>query len=136
MWYEATEIFNDYGKKLLAYDDFIAAAFGSTEASTIATQPVATGHSAGYTSKWGIEQVTGCLWIWGRELGGPYAAAGWVADPTGRGSTYELPNAVLFGGAVGSAAVSGSRCSSWNVAPTSSSANFGARGRCDHLRLV
>ena len=136
MWYEAAEVLNDYGKKLLSQDDFIAAAFGVTEASSAAAQPSTTAHAAGYTSQYGIEQVTGNVWVWGSNLAGPYGSAAWTADPSGRGSTYNLPNAAFFGGYSGSGANSGSRCSNWSSAPTGSFSVIGARGRCDHLRLV
>jgi hypothetical protein len=136
MWYEAAEVLCDYGKKLLSYDDFIAAAYGVTEATSAASQPTTTGHTATFTSAWGIEQATGCVYVWGSNLGGPYGSATWTADPSGRGSTYNQPNAVILGGSGGSGAYSGSRCANWSLSPTSSSSIIGARGRCDHLRLA
>jgi hypothetical protein len=125
-----------HGKSLLTYAEFSAAAYGVTEASSVGPEPVTTGRSANYTSKWGVEQATGCMFVWGSEFGGPYGTAAWTANTESRGSTHSQPNAALFGGEWSIASKSGSRCASWNNAPSFSSFVLGARGRCDHLRLV
>lgn len=136
-WHEAAEVMASHGKALLSYGEFSAAAYGVTEASSVGSDPVTTGRSANYTSKWGLEQATGCMWQWGREFGGPYnTTASYVANTESRGSTYNQANAALFGGDWSSTSASGSRCASWNTAPSNSGSNLGARGRCDHLRLV
>jgi hypothetical protein len=75
------------------------------------------------------------MWIWGGEFGGGAAAAGWVANTGGRGSTYQMENAVWFGGSWGNAADAGSRASAWNNSPATSSGSIGVRGVCDHLIL-
>ena len=43
--------------------------------------------------------------------------------------------AVLFGGNWDNTSNSGSRASIWNISPTNSFNNIGARGVCDHLIL-
>ena len=75
------------------------------------------------------------MWIWGDEFGGGAAAAGWTANTGGRGSTYQMENAVIFGGNWGGPSYSGSRASIWDYSPTVSYDNLGARGVCDHLIL-
>jgi hypothetical protein len=134
-WWEAAEVMAAYGKKLPRHLEFSALAFGVTEASSIGTDQGSTIWNAAYVSKWGINQATGVLWQWGNEFGGGAAAAGWTNNTIGRGQTYQLPNAVLLGGAWAAAAGSGSRASGWADSPTSSYGNVGARGVCDHLIL-
>lgn len=136
-WHEAAEIMAAYGKDLLSYAEFSAAAYGVSEGTSVGADPVTTGRSANYTSKWGVEQATGCMWQWGSEFGGPYnTTASYVANTESRGSTYNQANAAIFGGAWSRAADSGSRCAGWFNAPSNSDYYVGARGRCDHLRLV
>jgi len=136
-WHEAAEIMASYGKSLLSYGEFSAAAYGVTEASSVGSDPITTGRSANYTSKWGLEQATGCMYVWGREFGGPYnTTAAWQTNTESRGSTYNQANAALFGNNWNSASNSGSRCALWSDAPSNSDGSIGARGRCDHLRLV
>jgi len=83
-----------------------------------------------------VMQASGNMWCWGRDQGGGQQAASWAANTGGRGSTYLLPNAVLFGGnwSVGSSC--GSRASVWYLSPTYSYNDIGARGVCDHLDLA
>ena len=138
-WWNAAEVLQSHGKSMLTYDEFAAAAYGTTEASSCGTDPVSTTCNTtddNFTSKWGVIQSTGCLWVWGAEFGGGAAAAAWAGDTGGRGSTYQKENVALWGGDWGGGAISGSRCSNWYFAPTHSNVNIGSRGRCDHLRLV
>jgi len=135
-WYEACEVLRSWGKRAPTYSEFAALAYGTTEASSIGTDPVSTTWNATYISKWGVAQSSGNLWIWGDEFGGGAAGAGWVANTGGRGSTYQQENAVIFGGDWGDTSNSGSRCSFWNYAPSNSRNFFGARAVCDHLILV
>jgi len=134
-WWEGTEVLRAYGKRAPTYSEFAALAWGTTEASSIGTDPVTTSWSNAYISKWGIVQATGCLWTWSDEFGGGAASAAWVANTGGRGSTYQMENAALFGGDWGGAANAGSRASSWSLAPTVSGNSFSMRGVCDHLQL-
>lgn len=134
-WWEAGEVLAGYGKRLPSYTEFAALAYGTTEAVSIGADPVSTTWAAAYISKWGCAQSTGNLWVWGANFGGGTAAAGWVANTVGRGSTYQLENAAIFGGGWGDTLVSGSRCSIWANSPTLSSNNIGARGVADLLIL-
>ena len=134
-WWEAGEVLQSWGKRMPSYDEFAALAYGTTEATSGGTDPVSTILRNAYTSKWGVMLATGNLWVWGAEFGGGAAAAGWVANTGGRGSTYKMENAVLFGGNWGDASSAGSRASAWSHSPTASSSYIGTRGVCDHLIL-
>ena len=143
-WWDMHEVMRSFGKRFPNYSEFAALAYGTTEATSSGGTDVPTTGVTGtgatsawnlFTSKWGVVQAAGNLWVWGDEFGGGTAAAGWVANTGGRGSTYQLENAVLLGGNWGGGVVSGSRASDWNNAPTVSLGNIGARGVCDHLQL-
>ena len=144
-WWEATEIARAHEKRLLWQQEFIDAAFGVTEAQSIggasATYPN-TGRSAGYTSRYGIEQASGHHWTWGQDPSYRHdGTAGWAwqAVTGGRGSMHlytPVANVrALFGGSRGDAAFSGSRCSSWIFFPWFSFWGIGVRAACDHLNL-
>jgi hypothetical protein len=144
-WWNMNEALKHVGKRSPTYSEFAALAYGTTEATSSGGTDVPTTGATGtgatsawnlFTSKFGIIQATGCLYIWGDEFGGGAAAAGWVANTQGRGNTYQMENAVLLGGDWLGAAPSGSRCSLWNLSATFSGASIGARGVCDHLTLV
>jgi hypothetical protein len=134
-WWEANEVLQSHGKRSPTYDEFAALAYGTTEASSGGTDPTSTILRAAYTSKWGAMLATGNMWIWGANFGGGAAGAAWTANTGGRGSTYQMENAVLFGGFWDHTSNSGSRASYWSNSPASSYSYFGARGVCDHLIL-
>lgn len=134
-WWEAAEVMRHHGKRLPTYSEFAALAFGTTEATQRGTDPVSTIWDTAFTSRWGTNQSSGCMWIWGDEFGGGAASAAWSANTGGRGSTYQMENAVVFGGGWGSGAFCGSRSSAWSDSPTNSYNSLGARGVCDHLQL-
>ena len=142
--YEAAEVLAAYGKQLPSHAEFAAAAFGTVENTSSGGTDVPTTGVTGtgatsawnkFTSKWGIIQAAGCMWVCGADFGGPYAAAAWANDAGGRGQTYNMPNALILGGSWGLAANCGSRASNWVNSPSYSAANVGARGRCDLLIL-
>ncbi len=134
-WWEAGEVLRAWGKRMPTYSEFAALAYGTTEASSIGTDQGSTIWNATYLSKWGCNQASGVMWVWGDEFGGGAAAASWTANTGGRGSTYQMENAVFFGGGWDNASYSGSRASAWNNSPTYSGNSIGARGVCDHLIL-
>ena len=140
-WWEANEVLQSWGKRSPTYDEFAALAYGTTEATSSSGSDVPTTGVSGtgatnawnkFTSRWGVIQATGCMWIWGGEFGGGAASAAWTANTGGRGSTYQMENAVLFGGAWGHTSSSGSRASVWNNSPTNSYNHIGTRGVCSH----
>jgi hypothetical protein len=139
-WWEASEVAKSYRKRLPAYDEFSALAFGSTENQSIGTDPISTSWQAAYVSKWGINQATGNLWTWGKDFSfRPDGTAGWnwYNSNGGRGQLYMQNSlglvASLFGGGWSYAADSGSRASNWTSFPWDSGGNIGARLVCDHL---
>lgn len=134
-WFEAQELATAFGKRTLTQMEFMAAMYGTTEASSIGSDQVSTILNAAYTSKWGVIQATGVLWVWGRDRGGPFAGASWNANTEGRGSEYNAPNAARFGGDWTFGSFSGSRCSLWDDAASLSNVTLGSRFACDHLQL-
>ena len=134
-WFEAQELATAFGKRSLTQQEFMAAAFGTTEASSVGTDQVSTILNAAYTSKWGVMQSSGVLQVWGLPRGGAYAGASWNANTEGRGSEYQAPNAALFGGDWDDGATAGSRSSYWYFAASGSGDGIGSRFACDHLQL-
>lgn len=137
-WWQAMELATSFGKRAVNQQEFMAAAFGTTEASSLGSDPGSTVLNAAYTSKWGIIQVSGVMQQWGKERGGAYNTGGWnpaTGTTASRGSEYNAPNAVVFGGSWGFGSYSGSRYSNWVVAASGSNDGLGSRFVCDHLQL-
>lgn len=115
----AVTVMRHHGKGLLAPEDFYAAASGVTENSSANSDPRVTGLDAARSSKFGLMQATGNMWVWGHD-----------GDP-------DTPRASFFGGAWWDGGGAGSRYAGvacdW---PGNSSGGVGARGRGDHLQLV
>lgn len=135
-WFETAEVFSAYGKRMPTYQEFLSIAYGTTENTSVGSDPVTTQLQVAFTSKWGVVQASGVMWVWGDEFGGGAASAAWSNNVGGRGQSYQMENAVFFGGAWALAAFSGSRASLWYHSPSSSYGNLGGRGACDHLQLV
>jgi hypothetical protein len=135
-WFEAQELATAFGKRCMTQQEFMSAAYGTTEASSVGTDQVSTILNAAYTSKWGVIQASGVLYAWGQERGGPFASAAWNANTEGRGSEYNAPNAVRLGGYWDDGSDAGSRCSIWVNAASFSINDIGSRFSCDHLQLV
>ena len=114
----ASEIVADHGKRLLTYDEFRTAAFGVTERSSADGDPKKTGLDAARTSKFGLMQASGNLWVWGTD-----------GDP-------DDPRPSIFGGSWLFGSNSGSRCARLDGWPGYSSGFLSARGASDHLSLV
>jgi len=145
-WWSTAECLMAYGKRLPTVAEAATAFYGVTENVSRGNDPVTTGlgtTNAGssqtdekFTSKWGVIQATGVMYVWGQEHGGGTAAASWANTNGGRGQVYQQENAVFLSGHWNAAAYSGSRSASWNNAPSFSSFLIGGRGACDHLLLV
>ena len=138
-WWEAAEVLSAAGKQLLSYDEFAAAAFGTTEGTSANSDPKCTILRPEFTSRWGIMLVTGNMWTWGREFSHwpNEKNSGWKDVTQHRGKIF-LPSdtslvAAIFGGLWGDGGYAGSRSSFWVLYPWYSYNNIGARGRCDHL---
>lgn len=145
-WWSTAEVLGLYGKRLPRYREFADLAYGTTENVSRGNDPVTTGlgtTNAGssnsdqkFTSKWGVIQASGCLWVWGDEFGGGNASAAWANINGGRGQVYQQENAVILGGDWFTSVYSGSRSSLWDFSPSFSGGGISGRGVCDHLNLV
>ena len=114
----AVAVMAHHGKGLLSTDEFRAAAIGVTERSACDRDPKTTGLDASRTSRFGLMQATGNLWVWGHD-----------GDP-------DEPRASIFGGSWFSGDHAGSRDAYVGYWPENSSGLLGARGRSDHLQPV
>jgi hypothetical protein len=113
----AQAVLAHHGKGLLSVYEFFAAAYGVTEKTAAPRDPKTTQLDAPRTSRWGVMQATGNMWVWGHD-----------GDP-------DLPRASLFGGSWFDDGHAGSRYANLVYWPDYSSDYFGARGRSDHLQL-
>lgn len=108
----------EHGKGLLSIEEYFIAAYGVTEATSADDDPESTGLDAARTSKFGIMQASGNLWVWGHD------------------GDVEGPNrACVFGGYWGRGDWAGSRRARVGYWPVYSVGWVGARGRSDHLNL-
>ncbi len=134
-WFEACQLAAAFGKRLPTQREFMALAYGTTEATQNGSDPGVTSLIAAFISRWGCHQVAGVMWQWGDDRGGAYNTTGWNANTEGFGSEYNAPNAVFFGGDWGHGSNCGSRSSVWSNAASASSSGIGSRFVCDHLIL-
>jgi len=109
------KILQGHGKRLMTYDEFRTAAFGVTEKSSAERDPGKTGLDVARTSRFGLMQATGNLWVWGTD-----------GDP-------DDPRPSIFGGSWLSGDNAGSRYATLDYWPDYSRGLIGARGACDHL---
>lgn len=114
----ASEICASHGKRLLTYDEFSAAAFGVTENSSAEDDPKKTGLDAARTSKFGLMQATGNLWVWGTN-----------GDSKDRRPSF-------FGGSWFYGSNSGSRSAHLGYWDGNSDGSLGVRFGSDHLAPV
>lgn len=114
-YHDATAIMAWHGKRLPTYDEFRFAATGVTERSSADRHPITTGLDAARTSRFGLMQATGNLWIWGTD-----------GDP-------EDPRPSFFGGSWLHGARAGSRYACLDYWAGNSYGSISARGASDHL---
>jgi hypothetical protein len=151
-WWTANELARANQKRLMWEHEFVDAMYGVCEShsidNTAATYPT-TLRNAGYTSKYGIEEATGHIWVWGQDSNFYYDTTSWTwkdingntgAAGSGRGQvytegTYGLVRVILGGNRAGGSG-SGSRASYWSFNPWGSSWNVGLRAACDHMISV
>ncbi len=112
----AVAIYAHHGKQLLGAEEFFAAAFGVTERTVADDEPEQTGLDAARTSRFGLMQASGNMWVWGTD-----------GDP-------DAPRPSLLGGSWISGWDAGSRCANLDPWPGDSFGSVSARGRSDHLR--
>lgn len=139
-WFVAQDVLQSHGKRCPSWAEFSMLAFGVSEGESVGADPVTTKHDAPRRSRWGIEQATGNLWVWGADnagITGETAAASWQAITGGRGSVYVATvRAVLLGASWDGAGYSGSRSAYWYSSPSVSHGSIGVRGLSDHLTLL
>jgi hypothetical protein len=113
----ACAVLASHGKGVLSLEEFFAAAYGVTEKAAAGDNPKTTGLDAPRTSRFGLMQATGNMWVWGHD-----------GDP-------DEPRASFFGGSWFSGGGAGSRYAGVVYWPGYSGDVLGARGRSDHLQL-
>lgn len=114
-YYDAVNILASYSKHLPTYEQFVTAAFGVTEKSAADRNPDITGLDAARTSRYGLMQATGNLWVWGTD-----------GDP-------DDPRPSVFGGSWINGSYAGSRCANLDRWAGLSRVFLSARGASDHL---
>ena len=114
----AIAVLAHHGKQVPSLEEFFALAIGVTEKTAAEDDPVSTKLDAARTSKFGIMQATGNMWVWGHD-----------GDP-------DQPRTSLFGGSFWHDDYAGSRYARLDCWPGNSNEIIGARGRSDHLQLV
>ncbi len=138
-WYEAQELALSFGKRTPSQQEFMVLSYGTTEANSAITDPVTTKLDAIHTSKWGIMQATGNMFVYTSERGGANTTSAWRAVTEGRGSEYNEPYCVRVGGAWNSTTSSGSRCARGTTEAQSGLesgvAVNGSRFVSDHLQI-
>jgi hypothetical protein len=160
-WWDANEHLRQWGKRLPSYEEMALAGFGTNEGTGRGLHPVKTGFATyntpvhsdpNFTSKWGLIQATGVMWIWTSTLSDWQGTAtanahGWEAyDVTGGRGKLILQNSadltsLLYGGSsvytdsgspTGAVAVAGSRTTETIEKLWDNSENIAIRGACDH----
>jgi hypothetical protein len=114
----AQTVMKHHGKTLLSIEDCFEALIGVTEMTAYGSDPRVTGLDALRTSKYGLMQATGNMWIWCHD-GHPL-----------------VPRASIAGGSWLGGGCAGSRYALVGRWPGVSDGSLGARGRGDHLQLV
>ena len=159
-YWSAVRYFAAFGKHLPRYSHLMNACYGVTENTSVGTEPTVTALDNLRTSRVGLMQATGSMWVWMDEhkdkihqatlATGATAAQieAWInsakayggkAITESRGQIQAYGDsghaAGLHGGYWFSGSDSGSRASVWVVPPADSFIYIGARGRSDHLIL-
>lgn len=112
----ACAVMAHHGKQMLSFEEFAIAAFGVTERTSAKDDPKRTNLDAVRTSRFGLMQAAGNMWVWGHD-----------GDP-------DAPRASLLGGSWWSGGDAGSRYANLVSWAGDSGGNLGARGRSDHLQ--
>jgi len=133
----AMEIAASHGARLPRVAEFFSAAWGATEGQSMggaaATIPL-TKREPGYTSRIGLEQATGHLWVWG-DTPANYGDGGWYTLPGGRGCAVGALAMSRLGGARTAGTYSGSRSNYGANGYAHSDWATGLRAVCDHYQV-
>jgi len=146
-WFEANAIALSLQKRLPSMHEFAAATFGVNEQQGHPHfDPASSGRIAGHTSRWGLEQATGHLWVWGQELLTDPRSGQWewrwysYTNPLGnnRGWLYAQVGfepslrAMVLGGSWNTGEYSGSCCASLIASPFNAGDDTGMRLFSNH----
>jgi len=144
-WWNFMEVAHSHGARMLWEREFNSAAFGTTEQQAIGGSSVtipATKREPGYTSRIGLEQVSGHHYTWGMDSNYREGSEGarWYDHNGGRGKVYTRNELgivrVRLGGSRTSAPDScGSRAATWSDYPWDGNWDGGLRAACDLLIL-
>lgn len=119
-WQDFKEIGEKFGKRMLTEKEFQVAMYGVKENHSAGDLDNGiTKHISDFMSKYGIEQATGCQWIWSSEQ---------------YGDNEERKK--LFGGYRDITVESGSGCSGWSNTVWNTVWPIGCRYACNHLYPV
>ena len=130
-WYDFAEVASSFGKRLISWLEFQHAAFGGPENGSRGSDPGTVIWER--ASLWGLAQSTGTLYSWGSDVQGN-TGGGWTSATGNRGDVFQSGySAVLLGGGWANGSISGSRCASWNTAPSDASYPISARFAAGHL---
>lgn len=137
-WWDLQEVLASQGARHPYEHEFNSFAFGTTGGKVLggasSTIPM-TKREAGYTSRIGIEQVSGHHWIWSMSTGSA-ASGSYVSNTGGRGQQNTSSNKAILGATRDNdAARCGSRTASWSHSGSYSAWRIGARASDDHLCL-
>lgn len=104
-WYEANEIINEVGSRMISYDEFSNSSYGVVEQKSLKElgYPLGTGiikHYRELESKWGVEMAVGCQWTWTKELMNGYGTTDFahrLGLTDNRGYLYATSNSPVAG---------------------------------------
>lgn len=147
-WYEANEIINEVGSRMISYDEFSNSSYGVVEQKSLKElgYPLGTGiikHYPELESKWGVEMAVGCQWTWTKELMNGYGTTDFAIRlglTDNRGYLYATSNSPVAGLCGGqeehdSTIPVGSRALTLNNYVWLTHWSYGFVAVCDHVNL-
>lgn len=148
-WYEANEIVNEIGMRMISYDEFSNSSYGVVEQKSLQELGYTTGtgviqHYPELESKWGVEMAVGVQYYWGGQILNGYGSTDFAHRTgltDGRGSLFSTSNspvATRLGGyelGTSTADVSGSRNLALYDCVWVPVWNNGFVAVCDHVNL-
>lgn len=133
-WWVGVHLMGEYQKRLANYEEFCMLADGA--ASGFASRPTVTGFTSGRRSRWGVEQATGCVPVWGGGslvLNSTTPTTAYSAGWDGGGGSVRSSSSVadilpIFGSDASSAGGS-----AFATYVSAAQTYVGIRGACDHM---
>lgn len=132
-WHVAVEALAAYGKRVPTYEEFYSLALGAAN-GVVTPKPTTTGHTSGRRSKWGVEQATGCVPVWGGHGLHINTTPPLTAYTAGQGGKVYSSQPAIYPAFGGSSDLLGTEGGPGHMETLQVSANFvGIRGVCEHL---